>query len=274
MLDRKTVLLVTDFSYQAKGREYFREDVFLSCYVRKFFKVHISHINDIGSIANHVDAVLIRNTGPQAYHQESLHILRNTSSTPLFNDLLGKGDIRGKHHLVELFHLGYPVIPTYRSIDSLRTRGSYSRYLVKPLHGADSRGVSILNEKELPQEIDQDVIIQPFLEFEYEVSFYFIGNQFHYALYAPDPHKRWGLQPYIASQKDIEFALQFIHWNTCTFGIQRVDACRTMKGDLLLMELEDYNPFLSLEVLPENVREQFIEALCFSLEEQMQRRNG
>jgi hypothetical protein len=39
-----------------------------------------------------------------------------------------------------------------------------------------------------------------------------------------------------------------------------------------LMELEDYNPFLSLDLLPQSIKEQFLEALCFSLKEQINKK--
>jgi hypothetical protein len=88
-------------------------------------------------------------------------------------------------------------------------------------------------------------------------------------MYAPNPQKRWELKPYIASREDVAFALKFINWNTCKWGIQRLDACRLMDGTLLLMELEDYNPFLSLDLLQRDVKERFLESLCISLEEQV-----
>lgn len=269
---KKTVLLLTDFSYQAKGREYFREDVELSGYLRKYFKVCISHINDIEKVVDRADAILIRNTGPQTFHHEQLTALRNRADLTIFNDLSGKGDINGKYHLLELFQAGYPVIPTFNSKKELRKFGTYERYLLKPLDGADSCGVKILNNEELESEVCQNVLIQPLVEFQYEVSFYFIGKQFHYSLYAPNPQKRWELEPYKASKEDVEFALKFINWNTCKFGSQRVDACRTMDGKLLLMELEDYNPFLSLDLLQPNVKEQFLEGLCISLEDQINKK--
>lgn len=272
MAIEKTVLLLTDFSYKAKGREYFREDVELSCYLRKYFKVCISHINDIEKVIDRVDAILIRNTGPQMFHYEQLTALRNRADLTVFNDLSGKGDINGKYHLLELFQAGYPVIPTFNSKKELRKFGIYQRYLLKPLDGADSFGVKILNNEELESEGCQNVLIQPLVEFQYEVSFYFIGKKFHYSLYAPNPQKRWELEPYKASEEDVEFALKFINWNTCKFGIQRVDACRTMDGKLLLMELEDYNPFLSLDLLQPNVKEQFLEGLCISLEDQINKK--
>jgi hypothetical protein len=269
MMRNKTVLLLTDFSYQAKGREYFREDVELSCYLRKYFKVCVSHIHDIENVMDLVDAILIRNTGPQISHRDDLKRLRSRDDLVLFNDLSGKGDINGKYHLLELFRSGYPVIPTFDSNVELLTFGTYDRYLVKPLDGADSSGVKMIDRNELEKEVCPNMVLQPLVEFLYEVSFYFIGKQFYYALYAPDPQKRWELKPYQATQKDVEFALQFIEWNTCKWGIQRVDACRLVDGRLLLMELEDYNPFLSLDLLPEDSKEPFLEGLCRSLENQM-----
>lgn len=269
MSNKKTVLLLTDFSYEAKGREYFQEDVFLSCYLRKFFNVWISHIDEADKVIDQADAVLIRNTGPQMSHQNQLKALKNRTDLVLFNDLLGKGDILGKDHLLELFKLGYPVIPTFDSKAELMNFGTYERYLLKPKDGADSCGVKILHHEELKSEDCQNTLIQPLVEFQHEVSFYFINKQFYYSLYAPHPQKRWELEPYAATNEDIEFALKFIHWNTCECGIQRVDACRLKDGTLLLMELEDYNPFLSLDLLDKHTREQFLEALCLSLEKQI-----
>lgn len=267
MSTKKTVLLLTDFYYQAKGREYFREDIVLSGFLRKFFKVCISNIDDAEKMLNIADVILIRNTGPQILHHQQLAALRKRSDLRIFNDLSGKGDINGKYHLRELFKKGYPVIPTFISKDELEKFEPCERYLLKPLDGADSQGIKILTPEELLKEPCRNVIIQPLVEFEYEVSFYFIGKEFQYSLYAPNPQKRWELKPYEASQDDIDFALKFINWNTCKFGIQRVDACRLQDGKLLLMELEDYNPFLSLDLLQNNVREKFLESLCLSLSE-------
>lgn len=59
----------------------------------------------------------------------------------------------------------------------------------------------------------------------------------------------WTLRPldkYVATEEDIAFATEFIRWNNICSGIQRVDACRTKDGKLLLVELEDLNPYLSI----------------------------
>ncbi len=54
-------------------------------------------------------------------------------------------------------------------------------------------------------------------------------------------------------------------WNALGHGIQRVDACRAPDGGLLLVELEDLNPYLSLDRVSEEVREAFAGALTGSL---------
>ena len=40
------------------------------------------------------------------------------------------------------------------------------------------------------------MLIQPAVDFVYEVSFYFINDKFEYALYAPDRDRRWELKDY------------------------------------------------------------------------------
>ena len=102
------------------------------------------------------------------------------------------------------------------------------------------------------------MLIQPQVDFEYEVSFYFLNNKLEYALYAPDKSRRWDLKRYHCTDEDIAFAKSFISWNDISNGIQRVDACRTRDGRLLLIELEDLNPYLSLLELDEKTRETFV----------------
>ena len=101
-------------------------------------------------------------------------------------------------------------------------------------------------------------MIQPFIPFVYEVSFYYLNNKFQYALYAPDKEKRWNLKEYSATADDLAFAERFVQWNNMARGIVRVDACRLPDGRLLLVELEDLNPFLSLDALGPEARGRFV----------------
>lgn len=102
------------------------------------------------------------------------------------------------------------------------------------------------------------------------VSFYFIDKEFQYALYAPNKDKRWELKEYVPTEEDVAFAKRFIDWNNLDWGIQRVDACRSEQVRLLLVELEDLNPYLSLLELTEETSENFIEAMKISLQKALQ----
>lgn len=102
------------------------------------------------------------------------------------------------------------------------------------------------------------------------VSFYFIDKEFSYFLYATNKDKRWELKEYVPTEEDVAFAKRFIDWNNLDWGIQRVDACRSEQGRLLLVELEDLNPYLSLLELTEETRENFIEAIKISLQKALQ----
>lgn len=137
--------------------------------------------------------------------------------------------------------------------------------MVKPKLGADSVGLRVTPDAVLPEGGDGTLLVQPRIDFRYEVSFYFIDQDFRYALYAPDPAHRWVLEPYKPAPADLDFARRFVEWNTLTHGIQRVDACRTAEGELLLVELEDLNPYLSLDRVPAEVREAFVARMKVSL---------
>jgi len=62
-----------------------------------------------------------------------------------------------------------------------------------------------------------------------------------------------------------------VDWNDIEHGIQRVDAGRTPGGGLLLVELEDLNPFLSLDAVDESTREAFVAAMSASLHRLLRR---
>lgn len=262
---KKILALVTNLYYPAKGREYYREDILLSNLLRDHFRVILVHIEDLDAIRSSVDVIFIRNTGPMAEHEPLLRGLQIEKDRSIFNDLSGKGDIQGKRHLLDLFTAGYPVIPTIDSLKEIGKLGEPAEYLIKPINGCDSVGLQILAKREVEQLALKGFVIQPKINFFHEVSFYFIGKEFQYALYAPNPAMRWRLEQYFPNEEDIRFAKQFIDWNTCSRGIQRVDACRNEKGNLLLMELEDYNPFLSLELIDEPTKQKFIEKLTKDL---------
>ncbi|MER5869662.1 hypothetical protein [Streptomyces sp. NPDC002044] len=259
------LLYVTDLAYPARGRRYCDEDIFLTSRLRAHFDVALCHPGDARALMSGFDAVVVRNSGPVLHYQEAYDAFRAAAlaaGTPVYNPLTGRGDMAGKQYLLDLTAAGYPVIPTVDDPARVGELPRAAEYAVKPKQGADSIGLTFTATPRGPA---GEILIQPRIDFAYEVSFYFVDDAFQYALYAPDPARRWELTPYEPTAADLDFARAFIAWNTLDHGIQRVDACRAPSGELLLVELEDLNPYLSLDLLPEPVRDSFVAAFARSL---------
>lgn len=267
----KTILFITDLYYEAKGRLYYEEDLFLTSKLREDFKLVICHPEDIEDFEKDFDLIVFRNAGPVAnfkdkYQEFRKRIVSNNLKT--YNSFNGNADMNGKEYLIDLTNEKFPVIPTIDTLNSFEKLPNVTTYVIKPKDGADSIGMKFLFKDEVFEQVsstNKDTLIQPLINFEYEVSFYFIDKQFQYAFYAPDKTKRWELKEYIPTEKDLVFAQRFIEWNNLDWGIQRVDACRAKNGELLLVELEDLNPYLSLLELNAGTCNNFIEALKKSL---------
>lgn len=266
----RTILYITDLYYVAKGRNYYEEDLFLTSRLKPYFNVLIAHPHQAIAFLDSADFIVFRNTGSvleyEQYFQDFLQAVKERD-IPTFNSFDGKADIRGKQYLLELQALDYPVIPTVEDLTETAQLGSPGKYIVKLRNGADSIGMELLTKEQLFASKPVGKLIQPFIDFEYEVSFYYLNNQFQYAMYAPNKEKRWKLTEYQPTPQDLEFAEKFISWNQMNRGITRVDACRLKDNSLLLVELEDLNPFLSLELLPEEKRNSFIDNFITALKE-------
>ncbi|MEV4613948.1 hypothetical protein AB0K43_15335 [Kitasatospora sp. NPDC049258] len=268
MTRRPRILYVTDLGYPANGRRYGDEDVYLSDRLRADFTVALCHPREAVDLMDAFDAVLIRNSGPVIHYQEDHQAFRAAArerGTLVHNPLTGRGDMAGKQYLLDLTADGHPVIPTVHRHEDLDRLPAAAEYVVKPVLGADSMGLTFLRPEQLAAADLTGALVQPRIPFRYEVSFYFVDRVFQYALYAPDPERRWELEVYRPGGEDLAFAQHFADWNTLPYGIQRVDACRTPEGGLLLVELEDLNPYLSLDLLEPRVRERFVAALVASI---------
>lgn len=261
----KKILYLTDLYYQAKGRNYCEEDLYITSILKDNFDVVLCHPQNSESFEENVDLIVFRNTGSvlgykEVYDNFIQRVKKNNLNT--FNDFKGKADMCGKQYLLDLTLEDYPVIPTVDSIDNLDLLPIVDSYVIKPKDGADSLGLKIVYKDELYTEnLSEDMLIQPTIDFKYELSFYFLNNEYQYALYAPNPNKRWELKEYNPTKEEISFAQNFIDWNTIEKGIQRVDACKTQDNKLLLMELEDLNPYLSLFELKDDKRRNFVSKL-------------
>ncbi|MGE7761341.1 hypothetical protein [Peribacillus sp. NPDC097895] len=272
----KTLLFVTDLYYEAKGRNYYEEDLYLTSKLREEFHLLICHPEDIEAFEDHADLIVFRNAGPVANFKDKYEAFRTrivSKHLKTYNSFNGKADMNGKEYLIELTNEHFPVIPTIDTLDFLEKLSNVDTYIVKPKDGADSIGMEFITKGELSEKVDaesKNTLVQPFINFEYEVSFYFINKEFQYALYAPDKKKRWKLKEYVYTEEDLAFAKRFIDWNNLDWGIQRVDACRNEEGELLLVELEDLNPYLSLSEVSDETRDNFVEAMKKSIRKALQ----
>ncbi|MEU3982100.1 hypothetical protein AB0F77_18685 [Streptomyces sp. NPDC026672] len=269
---RPRLLYVTDLAYPARGRRYGDEDVFLTSRLRADFDLALCHPRDAAALMDAFDAVVVRNSGPVLAHQDAYHAFRDRAlrdGVRVYNPLTGRADMAGKQYLLDLSAAGFPVVPTVGRAEDLPLLPAAERYVVKPRLGADSIGLEVLPaarvEGRLRDAPAGSLLAQPYVDFVYEVSFYFVDHDLQYALHASDPARRWRLEPYEPTDADREFARRFVEWNGLGHGIQRVDACRAPDGRLLLVELEDLNPYLSLDALTEGARESFVAAFTASL---------
>ncbi|MFC9424529.1 hypothetical protein [Streptomyces sp. NPDC056987] len=269
MSARPSLLYVTDLGYRAAGRpRYGDEDVFLASRLRADFDIAVCHPLDAASLLDRFDAAVVRNTGPVLNYRGAYDAFRARAvaqGARVYNPLDGRADMAGKQYLLDLSAAGHPVIPTVDRADDLGLLPTAEQYAVKPKAGADSIGLRFVSRDELDGLAYGDILVQPRVDFRYEVSFYYIDDAFQYALHAPDPERRWLLEPYAPTEADLVFARSFIDWNTLDHGIQRVDACRTPDDRLLLVELEDLNPYLSLDLVDDRVRNAFVTAMAGSL---------
>ncbi|MFD9441158.1 hypothetical protein ACFWBR_25260 [Streptomyces sp. NPDC060006] len=270
---RPRLLFVTDLAYQAKGRRYCDEDIFLTSRLRADFDIALCHPLDATALmdALAVDAIVVRNSGPVLRYQAAYDDFRDRAlrrGARVCTQLTGKGDQAGKQYLLDLTAQGFPVIPTVDRPENLGLLPDAAEYVVKPKFGADSTGLEFVPRERLrtqQYEIGPGMLVQPRIDFRYEVSFYYVDHSFQYALYAPRPDRRWALERYEPTAADLDFAGRFIDWNDIDHGIQRVDACRAPDGGLLLVELEDLNPYLSLDLLDDGTRDAFVARLTASL---------
>lgn len=271
---RAKILYVTDLTYPARGRRYGDEDALLAANLRDRFDVALCHPLDAVALMDGFDAVVVRNTGPVLHYLAAYHAFRAAAlerGTLVFNELTGKADMLGKQYLVDLSAAGSPVIPTVDSTADLPRLPPADRYVVKPKAGADSVGLQVVPVAQLAGLSLAGQLVQPYIDLRYEVSFYFIDRDFQYALYAPDRARRWHLAPYEPADEDLAFAQHFADWNAIDHGVQRVDACRTPDGGLLLVELEDLNPYLSLDLVDGATRKAFTARLTASITELLTR---
>ena len=171
-----TILYLTDLYYKAQGRNYYEEDLYITSRLKDHFNLLIGHPQQALHFLDTADIVVFRNTGPVMWYKDYFNRFMKEvkeRGTLTYNSFDGRADMKGKQYLPDLTAAGYPVIPTVVRVEDLEQLGATDRYIVKLKDGADSIGMSVLSREELLQACPTDRLIQPFLDFQYEVSFYY-----------------------------------------------------------------------------------------------------
>lgn len=257
-----SLLLITN-----KHNEDPEEDIFLAGYLSDFFDISLVDITDAPGVLSKFKKCLIRNAWPSRLFEKEFDLIQKIfkqNNTKLYNPN-HRNFVEDKTYLLNLFEQNFPVIPTINKLTDLQKLGSPDSYIIKPNDGCSSVGVEELSGKEIVERDLSGYIIQPTIQFKDETSFYYIDDIFVYATVSAGPDKRWELQEYTPIEIELDWAKQFVVWNKLPYGLQRIDACRLKDGELLLMEIEDTFPLLSLGVLSERSKEKVLACLTDSL---------
>lgn len=226
-----------------------KEDQFLANHLGSEFQVIKTDPIAATQIVTQFSRVLIRNAWPSSLFASQLKQIQTiceANQIKTYNPIHRGGWVEDKSYLAELYQKGYPVIPSFLTNETLPS----SRYfLAKPLDGCSSNGILKLSKQEIADLVLDGYVIQPEINFVREISFYFIDQIFTYAMASKGRFKRWELEAYTPKEWEVEWATQFVTWNRLPWGVQRIDACQNAEGSLLLMEIEDQTPLLSLLAL-------------------------
>lgn len=268
-MKKPSLLLLTDLTNGSK-----EEDLIISDFLRRDYDVTLCHPRNCEVFEGEADAIIIRNIWNEKEYgkPEPWYKRWRGKKLPIHDDLyVREGDYYSgagetKDYLIWLTKNGFPVVPSIDDIKNLHELPEANTYFIKPKDGFDAINARKISKAELLALNPQHYLIQPFVDFEYEISFYYLDKKLQYTLYAPDKTKRWDLVEFVPSESDIAFAQKFINWNLQKYGIERVDACRLKNGELLLVEITDQGgAYLSIQELSEELRNTFLENLSKSI---------
>ena len=239
-----------------------REDTELSKSLGKYFNTSVVDLFD-DSIFSSQSVFLIRNVWGRTDSPERMKKIYESLSEgniAYLNRFDGKGDQKGKRYLIELYK-DYPhqVVPTYNNVVEVLTCG-FVEYLLKPIYGGSGKGIIHVSAENLTKLFDdQKYLIQPKLDFGSELSLFFVDDTFQYAL--KTKNERWDLELYTPTQDELNTAELFVRWNPIR-GIQRIDFLKTKDNHSLLLEIEDWCPYLSLGDVKNIPVDQFVKSIA------------
>lgn len=256
------ILIVTDIDNSG-----LKEDCFIAkSFIYDGHHVTITRQDYDEKLDELYDIILIRNIwhfdsynyGKYKNNMIKLRERLKEKNVPTIN-LFGKFDDSGKLYLKELYDRGYPVIPTSTSISTFEEYNDADEFLLKPLNGYEGYGIIETKKKDIKE--TYNYIIQPKIQFEKEVEFYFLNKHFQFVLeFVPSKKPIYPIPNlYNYTEEELKIAQDFANLCDDNFvGVQRIDFLKTIEGKLLLLEIGDSSPYLNLNSLDEETRDKFL----------------
>lgn len=257
------ILIVTDIDNPG-----LKEDCFIArSFINDGHHVTITRQDYDENLDNQFDIIAIRNIwhfdneNYDYYKKQMINLRERLKRKNIATiNLFGKFDDSGKGYLEKLYNDGYPVIPTSTKISNFKDYSDNDDFLLKPLNGYEGYGIIETKKKNIKE--NNGYIIQPKINFEKEVEFYFLNREFQFVLeFVPSKKPVYPIPKlYSYSTKELQIAQNFA--NLCDnkfIGVQRIDFLKTVDGKLLLLEIGDSSPYLNLNSLDEKTRNKFLQ---------------
>lgn len=212
--------------------------------------------------------IIRRNTWVEEFEQ----IERFAKLNKLLEDRLEKKNIKtvnlvgldgkGKKYLIEFMKKGFSVIPTFDNVEDALNKTNSNEYILKMEDSYGSGlGQLVVKKEKLVEEFKEGYLIQPKLKFKSEIQSYFVGNKLMYVFeYIPSKYPNYPDPiPITLTEEQKNIACSIANESGLKVGFQRIDFIRLENDDLLLLEIEDNSPHMSLEELDENFRDKVLE---------------
>lgn len=256
----KKIIFLTDLENWEK------EDLLTIDFLRKYYIVDIWYIDiDYNELFNY-DLIILRNTWPNNdknllnYNKQKKKILDfiEENNLKIYNELKSDFDRKGKIYLVDLYKKWYDVVPSFFDLSSLDN--NINEFILKPINWFSSYWQRFLNKQDIKSLSLNNYIIQPKLNFQYELSFYFINNKFLYSLiFFPSKIPEWPI-PIVYKPTDTELnkAKEFVNLNKMKKWISRIDFLKFKNWNIKLLEIEDDSPYFSITEIPKELQLLFL----------------
>ena len=157
---------------------------------------------------------------------------------------------------------GLPVIPSTTNLKELEEINTCNTFVLKPIKSCNSAfGQKVINKSDLEKEFKSGLLIQPKIKFKSEVQCYFVGNELMYTFeFIPSKYPDYP-EPILIelNEKERGLAEEFAKYSCLETGFQRIDFLKLENDELILLEIEDTGPHMSLEFLETDLRERVLE---------------